>query len=114
MICEEIILSKSKEVKTGSNLAQSSKAGYDLKRAVLSAMMMIFQIISSSQKSNGLCGEFEVLTTVVTKSSIFWHPLKVSGRFGRSCHLSRPEAETCSPETLIEFQRTARRYNTGD
>jgi hypothetical protein len=37
----KIIVTKSKEVKTGCNLAESSKKGYGSKRAVLPVMMMM-------------------------------------------------------------------------
>jgi hypothetical protein len=39
--CKQIIVAKSKEVKTGCNLAESSKEGYGSKRAVLPMMMMM-------------------------------------------------------------------------
>jgi hypothetical protein len=38
--CKEIIVAKFKEVKTGCNLAKSSKEGYGSKRAVLPIMMI--------------------------------------------------------------------------
>jgi hypothetical protein len=34
LLCKKIIVAKSKEVKTRSNLAESSKEGHDSKRAV--------------------------------------------------------------------------------
>jgi hypothetical protein len=75
----------------------------------------------------------EVLIAVVMKSYIFWditpcRPLKVNWRFGGTCRLhlqgrrisrARNQSEsswqadmgaTCSSETSVEFQRTARRY----
>jgi hypothetical protein len=61
---------------------------------------------------------FEVHTTVVMKSSIFWDitactPLKVKRRL-RGTYLaysSTPKMEaTCSSEMAVDFQRTARRY----
>jgi hypothetical protein len=39
MLCVKVIIAKSKEVKTGSNLADSYKEGYFSKVAVLSMMM---------------------------------------------------------------------------
>jgi hypothetical protein len=39
--CKEIIAAKSKEVKTGCNLAESSKEGYGSERAVLLMMVMM-------------------------------------------------------------------------
>jgi hypothetical protein len=41
LLCKKITVAKSKEVKTGYNLAESSKKGYGSKRAVLPLMMMI-------------------------------------------------------------------------
>jgi hypothetical protein len=41
LLCKNIIVAKSKEVKTGCNLAGSSKEGYGSKRAVLPTMMMM-------------------------------------------------------------------------
>jgi hypothetical protein len=41
LICKQITVAKSKEVKTGSNLAESSKEGYGSKRVVLPMMMMM-------------------------------------------------------------------------
>jgi hypothetical protein len=39
--CKKVTVAESKEVKTGSNLAESSKVGCGSKRAVLPMMMMI-------------------------------------------------------------------------
>jgi hypothetical protein len=41
LLCERITLAKSKDVKTGCTLADSSKEGYGSKRAVLPVMMMM-------------------------------------------------------------------------
>jgi hypothetical protein len=41
---KEIIVEKSKEVKTGCNLADSSKEGYGPKRVVLPMMMKYFYL----------------------------------------------------------------------
>jgi hypothetical protein len=38
--CKTIIVANSKEVKTGSNLAESSEEGHGLKRTVLPMMLM--------------------------------------------------------------------------
>jgi hypothetical protein len=40
LLCKKIIVAKSKEVKPGCNLAESSKEGYGSKRAVFSMMMI--------------------------------------------------------------------------
>jgi hypothetical protein len=40
LLCEIIILAKSKEAKTESNLAEFSEEGYDARRAVLPIIMM--------------------------------------------------------------------------
>jgi hypothetical protein len=40
LLCKKIIVAKSKEVKTGSNITESSKKGYGSKSAVLMIMMM--------------------------------------------------------------------------
>jgi hypothetical protein len=40
-LCEKIIVAKSKEAKTASYLAESSKEGYESKRAVFPMMIMI-------------------------------------------------------------------------
>jgi hypothetical protein len=42
---KKIIVAKSKEVKTGSNLAESSKESYDSRRAVLPVMMMMMMMM---------------------------------------------------------------------
>jgi hypothetical protein len=39
MLCKSIIVEKSKEVKTGSDLVKYSKEGYSSKRAVLPMMI---------------------------------------------------------------------------
>jgi hypothetical protein len=45
LLCKrKITVAKSKEVKTGSNLAESSKEGYGSKRAVLPMMMMMIHL----------------------------------------------------------------------
>jgi hypothetical protein len=41
LLCKSISIAKSKEVKTGSNLAGSSKEGYGSKSAVLPMMMIM-------------------------------------------------------------------------
>jgi hypothetical protein len=41
LLCQKIIFAKTKEVKTGSNLAESSKEGYGSKTAVLTTTVMI-------------------------------------------------------------------------
>jgi hypothetical protein len=46
LLCKKIIVAKSKEVKTGYSLAESSKEGYGSKWAVL-PMMMIMMIMYS-------------------------------------------------------------------
>jgi hypothetical protein len=43
LFCKRIIVAKSKEVKTGCNLAEFSKEGYGSKRAVLPITMMMKQ-----------------------------------------------------------------------
>jgi hypothetical protein len=43
LLCKQIIVAKSKEVKTGCNLAESSRQGYGSKSAGLPMMMMIFE-----------------------------------------------------------------------
>jgi hypothetical protein len=48
LLCKNIIVSKSKEVKTGSNLAESSKEGYVSRSAVLPMMMMMMVIMTIS------------------------------------------------------------------
>jgi hypothetical protein len=40
LLCKNIIAAKSKKVKPGCNLAESSEEGYGSKRAVLPIMMM--------------------------------------------------------------------------
>jgi hypothetical protein len=40
LLCKKIIVAKPKEVKTGCNLAESSKEGHGLKMAVLLMIMM--------------------------------------------------------------------------
>jgi hypothetical protein len=40
-LLKKIIIAESEEMKTGSNLAEFSKEGYDSKRAVLPIMMII-------------------------------------------------------------------------
>jgi hypothetical protein len=35
LLCEKFVVSESKDAKTGSNLAESSKQGYNLRRAIL-------------------------------------------------------------------------------
>jgi hypothetical protein len=42
-LSENIIVAKSREVKTGSNLVESSKEGYGSKGAVLPMMMMTYR-----------------------------------------------------------------------
>jgi hypothetical protein len=42
-LCKKIIISKSKEVKPGCNMAESAKECYGSERAVLSVMMMLLQ-----------------------------------------------------------------------
>jgi hypothetical protein len=41
LLCKRITVVKSRDVKTGSNLAELSKEGYGSKRAVLPMMMMM-------------------------------------------------------------------------
>jgi hypothetical protein len=41
LLCKKITVAKSKEVKTRSNLTESSKEGYSSKRAVLPMMMIV-------------------------------------------------------------------------
>jgi hypothetical protein len=41
LLCKQIIATKSKEVKTGCNLAETSKEVYGSKRVVLPMLMMI-------------------------------------------------------------------------
>jgi hypothetical protein len=41
LVCKRIVVAKSKELKTGCNLAECSKEGHGSKRAVLPMMMMI-------------------------------------------------------------------------
>jgi hypothetical protein len=41
LLCKKITVAKSKEVKIGSNLAESSKEGYGSKRDVLPMVMLI-------------------------------------------------------------------------
>jgi hypothetical protein len=45
LLCKKIIVAKCKEVKTGCNLAESSKEGYGPKRVVLPMMMMMMMIM---------------------------------------------------------------------
>jgi hypothetical protein len=46
LLCKQkSIVAKSKEVKTGTNLAESFKEGYGLKTAVLPMMMMMMMIL---------------------------------------------------------------------
>jgi hypothetical protein len=40
LLCEQIIVAKSKDMRSESNLAGSSKEGYGSKNAVLSVMMI--------------------------------------------------------------------------
>jgi hypothetical protein len=42
LLCKKIIVAKSKEVNTGSDLAESSKEDYGSRRALLAMIMMIF------------------------------------------------------------------------
>jgi spore maturation protein SpmB len=44
LLCKKITVAKSRQVKTGSNLAESSKEGYGSKRAVLPMVMMMIVI----------------------------------------------------------------------
>jgi hypothetical protein len=48
LLCEKITVAKSKEVKTRSNLAESSKEGYGLKSAVLPIMMMMMMMMDNT------------------------------------------------------------------
>jgi hypothetical protein len=41
LLCKKIIVMKSKEVETGSNMTESSKEGFSSKRAVLPVMTVI-------------------------------------------------------------------------
>jgi hypothetical protein len=43
--CKKFIVAKSKEVKTGSNLAESYKEGYGSKRAVLPVVMVVVVVM---------------------------------------------------------------------
>jgi hypothetical protein len=75
------------------------------------------------RKTNASILGFEVLTTVIVKSSIFWNitpcsPLKVNRRFGEtssrvppaftqvSCLVYSPLKMVCFSETSVDFQRT--------
>jgi hypothetical protein len=46
LLCKKYILVKSKEVKTGCNLAESCNEGYGSKGAVLPVMMIMMNIVS--------------------------------------------------------------------
>jgi hypothetical protein len=45
LLCKKCIVAKSKEVETGSNLAESSKECYGSERAVLPMMAMIIIVV---------------------------------------------------------------------
>jgi hypothetical protein len=45
LLCIKIIVTKSKEVKTGCNLAESSKEGCGSNRVVLPMMMMMMMML---------------------------------------------------------------------
>jgi hypothetical protein len=45
LVCEEIVVAKPEKVKTGSNLAESSKEGYVSKRAVLPMMIKMMMML---------------------------------------------------------------------
>jgi hypothetical protein len=45
LLCKNLIVAKSKEVKTGCNLTKSSVEGYGSKGAVLSMMMMMMMMM---------------------------------------------------------------------
>jgi hypothetical protein len=53
MLCKKNIVAKSKEVKTGSNLAESSKEGYGPERAVLPMIKIDFKITSRPRVREG-------------------------------------------------------------
>jgi hypothetical protein len=44
LLCDKITVAKSKEVKTGFNLAETSKEGYGSRRAVLPMMMLMIKV----------------------------------------------------------------------
>jgi hypothetical protein len=44
LLCKKITVAKSKEVKTGCNLAESSKEGYGFKRTTLPMMMLMYSL----------------------------------------------------------------------
>jgi hypothetical protein len=62
LLCKEIIVAKSKDVKTGSNMAEFSKEGYGSKNAVLPTMIMKYcesgGIASYVPKLGSRCGEW--------------------------------------------------------
>jgi hypothetical protein len=60
LLCKKIIVAKSKEVKTGCNLAESCKEGCGSKRDVFPMMMMIIMMI------------FDSFTAVPMKTVAFW------------------------------------------
>jgi hypothetical protein len=45
LFCKTVIVAKSKEVKTGCNLTEISREGYDSKEAILPMMMMMMMIM---------------------------------------------------------------------
>jgi hypothetical protein len=48
LLCKNITVAKTKEVKTGYNMAEFSKEGYGSKRPVLPMMMMMIMIYGRS------------------------------------------------------------------
>jgi hypothetical protein len=66
LLCKKIIVAKSKKVKTGCNLAESSKEGYGSKRAVL-AMVMVIRIEPQLPKSLCSCEDIPGSTCTVVK-----------------------------------------------
>jgi hypothetical protein len=57
LLCKNIIVAQSKEVKTGSNLAESSKEGYGSERTDLPLMMMMMMTNRNALYSgDAICG----------------------------------------------------------
>jgi hypothetical protein len=54
LFCKKNIVAKSKDVKIGCDLAESSKEGYGSKRAVLPMMMMMMMMTTIMISLNGL------------------------------------------------------------
>jgi hypothetical protein len=68
LLCKQIIVAKSKEVKTGSNLAESSKGGYGSKSAVLPMMVMMMMMMMNEERVRITAPSYRVHKP----NSLFW------------------------------------------